>query len=68
MYYNTCYTSPFLNKSGSPLVCFHPLLTFRAQCNSNKIDQAKNKTTLIEHRQHYVYEIMCIPIGKVYVR
>jgi len=24
MYYNTCYTSPFLNKSGSPLVCFHP--------------------------------------------
>ncbi len=22
-YYNTCYTSPFLNKSGAPLVCFH---------------------------------------------
>ncbi len=24
MYYNTCYTSLFLNKNGSPLMCFHP--------------------------------------------
>jgi hypothetical protein len=24
VYYNICYTSPFLNKSGTPLVCFHP--------------------------------------------
>ncbi len=28
MYYNTCYTSHFLNKSGSPLVCFHPKIQF----------------------------------------
>jgi hypothetical protein len=28
MYYNTFYTSPFLVKSGSPLVCFHPKLSY----------------------------------------
>jgi hypothetical protein len=27
-YYNTCYTSPFLNKNGSPLLCFHPVEHF----------------------------------------
>jgi hypothetical protein len=26
VYYNTCYTSPFWNKSGLPIVCFHPTM------------------------------------------
>jgi len=31
VYYNTCYTSPFLNKNGLPLVCFHPIWTYENQ-------------------------------------
>lgn len=42
--------------------CWHSL----PKHSSNKIDWAKNKTTLIEHRQNHLYEIMCIPIHKVY--
>jgi hypothetical protein len=62
-YYNTCYTSPFLNKSGSPLVCFHPLLTFFTQMHHQQIWLGKK----IKHQQHYLYEIRCIPIGRIYV-
>jgi hypothetical protein len=46
MYYNTCYTSHFLNKSGSPLMCFHPkvarrLSTRDRQCKCKAVKREK---------------------------
>jgi hypothetical protein len=59
VYYTICYTSPFLNKSGSPLVCFHPYGKKKGRKSKCQFDsrplKVKNHLELHVCKRHATY-------------